>query len=476
MRRNKLKAAYKPLALAGLITAVHASTLTAQIRYKLVVPEVAGSPISQTSSIGNELNENGETLLNRITTFAVWKDGAVSHIASSHTDQPGSLTRVNSASINASQQVVGSKTYRVKTEEGKMSHTFPFYWDPTNGIVDLTELGPSAENGTGNTRLLGINRDGLSFGTTDVLGGSNAFTWSFEEGQTDIPALSFHEGRSVTEPTAISDSGLVVGSYRRFLDSFDAYAERAFVYTDSEGSRDLGDLNPDFFEGTHISANDVNSSSMIVGEQDRFAYIYDLANHDGRAIPAARADAVLVQALAVSESGLVAGAQLLAESNQLSPILWTENAGSIDLLPQLQKSIEAILPAGLSIHQTRVTPKSINSRGQISATLDTTTSFSREVILQPTLAFQWTSMQETIENGVRGATYRFEKEMSSSLIPVSELGYTIGFECSADMVDWQEISRSGTHIRHTETDDYIELFVPFAGCLFVRAKLEAIAE
>lgn len=470
----------RTLAIAAIAAFTSSSPLTAQIRYELIVPEIAGTPIKKVSSFGNEINDNGESLLNRITTFAVWKDGAITHIANSNSEYPGSVSQVNASTINAFQQVVGSKTYRVQTESGPRSDTFPFYWDPANGLLDLDDLGSRSSVGIGNTRLFGINNQGVSLGVSEAyqpeqLSGNSAFTWSFESGRVDIPALSQHQGASVTSPAAINDTGIVVGTYRDFLGNFDSYVEQGFVYTEEQSSQDLKSFDSEFFSATHITARDVNNWSTLVGEQDNQAYLFNLETAEGQLIPSPISGQRSMRAYAINNSNIVAGA-LETSSNtgsqaQLTPFLWSEATGSVDLMPHIERTLSATLLEGTTPANTRITPKTINERGQISATLETDSTFSREIILQPSLNFKWTSMARTTVQGVSGVRYRYEKGSQGELIPAAALGYQIAFECSPDMNSWKDIGHDGSKIVHLETESFIELFVPFADCIFVRAKL-----
>ncbi|MBK1877021.1 hypothetical protein [Pelagicoccus mobilis] len=462
--------------LAAISFAAIGASAEAQIRYQIVVPEVLGTPINQTSSHGNEINESGETLLNRITTFAIWRDNAITHIASAASDYPASLSKVKAASINSFQEVVGTKTYRISDESGSRFDTFPFYWDPSNGIADLSDLGSRSALGAGSTYLYGINNAGLSVGTTteytgETPAGNTAFTWSFETGRTDIPSLSSYEGLSHTVPNAVNEKGLVVGTYRNFLGSHSVYTEQAFAYTPEAGNAKLADLAPEFFSSkTHITARDVNNSSTLVGEMDQQAYIFNLDTFEGKIIPAPSNSSLRsTKAHAINENNIVAGTASLA--NGASPIVWSEELGTVDLLPHFSSELEQLLPNGLAIHDTRITPKSINGKGQISATLDTNSSFNREVILEPTLDFQWTSMTQTSRGNVKGILYTHQKSQSAELIPAQSLGYQIAFECSQDMTNWNDIDHEGSAINHLETEQKIELFVPFSDCLFVRPKL-----
>lgn len=476
MRCTTHKTYLKFICSAALSASLAICSLSAQIRYQLVEPRVAGNPITKTASYGNMLNIHGETLLNRITTFAVWKDGAVTHIANSATDYSGTLLQVQAASINEHQQVVGSKTYR----SSNLNDTIPFYWDPANGLVDLDELGARNLEGVGNTRLYGINRNGESLGTSDLFDGTQrsgnaAFTWSFEQGRVDIPALSSHEGKSFTSPRAINDSGVVAGTYRAFLGSLSVYVERGFVYTETSGSLDLQSLDSDFFRGTHITAADINNASVVVGNIDDAAYLFDLENAEGRFIPAPGPYSRSLRAHSISDSGIVVGTMRtsdeLSGKPQISPFFWKEEIGSVDLSKHIYADLSKLIPTDLEAQNACINPKSVNSSGQISATLETGTSFSREVLLLPTLSFDWSDMVQVRENGVSGVLYRHNKGDFPNLIPTHALGYQIGFECSPDMENWQSVSQAGDGIRHLETEDFIELFVPFGECMFLRPVL-----
>lgn len=459
------------------------SAASAQVRYELVVPEVPGASPAQTQPQGNQINENGEILLNRVATFAVWKDGAATHLVDARSDFPGTLSRISAASLNRYQQAVGSKTYRVEGENGPRFDTFPFYWDPQNGLVDLDDLGPRSLSGAGATTLYEINRQGLAIGSSalyDAHGtedGREAFTWSFESGRVAIPALDALQERSVTLPSAINDSGQVVGTYRAFLESEASYLEKAFVYDAQGGARSLDQVDPDFFQSEHSTARDLNNAGLVVGERDRHAYLYDLANRSGTAIHGPDGDTGATRAYAVNDRAVVAGYAQVGDSQGplgTTPILWTRATGTIDLLPQIENGLQQALPQGIEALDCLITPKRINNRGQISASLDASgsgSSFSREVILNPVPDFQWHAIRQTVVNGTRGVLYTHEKSRSSGGIPAEALGLQIAFECSSDMNEWTRINASNDAVQLEVTEATIQLFVPFAGCTFVRPVL-----
>lgn len=482
MRRTNIFSLIRSISLASLLLGFSQTSSFAQIRYELVIPEIAGSEINRVTASGNEVNERGDTLLNRVTTFAVWNGGEVTHIANSASQFPGTLIQVNATSVNNFKQVVGSKSYRIENDIGSLRrHTFPFYWDPENGIVDLDDLNSDSSTTSDDTRLFGLNNEGValgvSIGSHESAGNANtAFTWSFEEGRTEILPLSTYQGNSYTQPQAINDDGLVVGTFRKFTDSLDSYAERGFVYTAANGSIAIDTLNPLFFEGaTHTTVRGVNSSSAMVGEIDGDAYFYDLEKESGKRIPSPVTHYKSLRAVAISETNLVAGAVERdfknSERPSLSPFIWSEETGSVDLMTHIRRDLEQVLPDSFSLADSRITPKAINSQGQISASLETNSTFAREVILQPRLQFEWTSMTQTTIDGERGVLYRHDKQIQRSLIPASLLGYEIAFECSSDMLSWNPIEHEGSRIIRSESEGAIELFLPFDGCVFVRARL-----
>ncbi len=482
MRYLTLTKHLKSPALAALAAFAFFSSATAQIRYELVVPEVSGTPINRVSTQSNEINENGETLLNRVSTFAVWKDKAITNIVSGLSDYPASFSSINASSINRFGQVVGTKTYRVKDENGTHTDSFPFYWDNHNGLVDLDDLGGRSADGAGTTTLYKLNDEGLAIGTTQVFdgnekAGNQAFVWSFENGRSDISPLHEIGAYSFTTPQGLNTAGTVVGTYRKFSSTVANYNEHAFIYDAERGSRDLAGIDSDFFQADHYTARDINESNMLVGERDRHAYLYDLDAMSGYEISSSDDSNRATKAYALNNNDVVAGTTENRDNSGHSPIIWTRSTGTIELLPQIKRDLENILPEGITADSCKITPKSINTRGQISASLETATTFSREIVLTPVLDFHWHSQVVTEENGVRGVRYTHSKakQEATGTIPVAALGYEIAFECSSDMQNWSPIPADSQETLLKETNDAIELFVPFSQCIFIRPALKTIS-
>lgn len=481
MRQTKKTSFLKAISLSAAACLSLATLSQAQIRYELRVPEVMGAQVNRASANGNKINENGEVLINRVYTFAVWKDQSVTHIVNANTDYPATLSRLSASSINRYEEVVGSKTYLVSDEAGQRYDTFPFYWDPSNGVVDLDDIGERSANGSGTTSLNCINTQGLAIGSTQVFSGeqangNKAFTWSFETGRVDIAPLDSFESQSVTSPLGLNDNGTVVGTYRRFQSSSEIYTENGFIYDSAEGSMALAEIDPVFFPATASTARDINNHNALVGEIGSKAYIYEMDSAVGRSIASPTDPTASTRAYAINDSKVVVGnVENRGNAGHLgyAPILWTSETGTIELLSHIKRSLESLLPEGSPVEETIITPKSINQRGQISASLETDSSFSREIVLEPVLDFRWSSMKQVVENGVTGALYVHDKKKLGSTIPAAALGLSITFECSADMSHWEKIPSQSQVVRHYEDDDTIELFVPFSGCIFIRPTLEA---
>ncbi|MDQ8203250.1 hypothetical protein [Pelagicoccus sp. SDUM812003] len=471
------------LALIGL-SLVPALRLEAQVKYELIVPDVYGSLPTQTQIRGNEINEQGQTLLNRLATFAIWENGRTTAIVDARSDFPATLSRLTASSINSYTQVVGSKTYLVRGESGMNYQTFPFYWDSTNGLVDLEDIGDHDENGAGYTTLYGINEKGASIGVTrSYLDGApiatRGFVWSFETGRVDIQPLDTVGFASCTTPSAINDQGTVVGIYNRyFSDSPDHYYENGFIHSEAFGTHSLDELDAAFFSTANHTARDVSNAGLIVGERGREAYVYNMNTAQGTVIPGFDGGRGQTRAYAINEQGVVAGyGEVFDQKGKIgyAPLLWTETTGSIDLSVFLANQPSEALPQGLDLLDCIIAPKSVNQQGQISAQLRATSgdSFSREVVLTPTSAFKWTEMRRATEDGKPGMLLFYDKASQQDTIPAAAIGLELEFFCSDDMKSWQPLDLDGSAIRYVENDSSIELFVPFETCLFIKTGLKA---
>lgn len=450
----------------------------AQIKYEIITPEVHGKTVSKTQSHGNEINDNGQTLLNNLTTFAVWQNEESPLIVRARSTDEAIPSQLTAASINDSMQVVGSKTFYAKSETGSNFITVPFYWDADNGLVNLDELGDISESGLSSTHLFGINANGNAIGTTsnyegDAANGTRGFVWSLENGEQTIPTLSSINGASATYPQAINNNGTVAGFYHNYSGSIDSYYERGFIYDSANGSQSLEAIDADFFQASNITARAINNSDLVIGELDRNAYIYDIAKSEGQQIQGFGENAA-ARAYAINDHGVVAGyAEVIESGTRIghAPMLWTKETGSINLNDYLNHDASTYLPEGIDQLDCIVTPKSINEHGQISAQLNTA-GYSKEIIINPVLDFQWTSIERVFENGIPGVLYTHTKSTAPGTLPLSALGLELAYHCSSDLKNWNEIDANTNGIRIFENETTVELFAPLSDCTFIQVSLK----
>jgi probable HAF family extracellular repeat protein len=117
-----------------------------------------------------------------------------------------------------------------------------FLWDRRNGLQDLGTLGG------GTSAAVGINGRGQVVGySLTTANEEHAFLWDHRHGLQDlgIPVAN-------PRPTAINDSGQVVGEFGSLV--------RAFLWDAQGGLRDLGTLH-----GLESSALGINEAGQVVG-------------------------------------------------------------------------------------------------------------------------------------------------------------------------------------------------------------------
>lgn len=463
----------------ALVAALMGACLaSAQVRYELVVPEIMGAPATVTQEHGNQINQQGQTLINRITTFAIWQGDGEPVLVSARSDTSAELARVNAAAINRFGQVVGSRSLRLGSKTSKV----PFYWDASNGLVDLSDLSSASAGGLRQSYLNDLNDRGLAIGVDSVYEGDSvarhqAFLWSFQSGKSVIPALHSFGSYSVTSPRSINNAGEVVGIYNRFQGSPSSYIEQGFLYDETNGARSLDQIDPAFFPANAPhTARSISDSGLVVGERGSLAYLYDLASGEGLAIPGFDDSVISTRAYAVNERGVAAGYATLSRDGAFAhaPILWTRQTGTRNLLDFVATRPSAYLPAGASPSDTLVTPKRINNRGQISARLEVKGGerYEREVILNPVLDFAWTRIEQSRQDGRDGILYYYDKTLPlpSDLLPAAALGLEIQFHCSEDLLSWSPIEHAANGAHLLQDDHQIALFLPLDECQFVQAR------
>ncbi len=478
-----VNAYFKPFALLWA-SATAAASLTAQIKYEIIIPEVYGMPATFAQDQGNRINQRGETLINRIHSFAIWQADAEATIVDVRPDTASQLARVSAADINTSGQAVGARSFTTRTDAGDVSMSIPFYWDRDHGVVSLDELAPASPTAPGFAYLSAINDHGAAIGVARRRGpdgadlGYEGFVWSFETGKVGIPALSSSGERSLTSPRSINDAGTVVGIYHRYGASPTSYFEAGFVFDSATGARSLETVDAAFFGGlASHSARDVSDNGFMVGERGQIGYFYDLRTGIGVAIKGAEGDTRSTRAFAVNDLGVVAGyATVGRDSGKLGyqPLLWTAETGSVNLLRYLTTPTSAYVPAGLDSLDVLITPKAINERGAISARLDAQSGprYQREIVLSPVLEFAWTSVELASENGVSGLKCVYDKtQPAAGTLPADAIGLELEFVGSSDLKTWSLLRDGANGIRLVETEEAIELFAPLSEAPFIAARL-----
>ncbi len=455
-----------------------ASLASAQVRYELVVPEVMGAPATFTQEHGNQINEQGQTLINRIASFAIWQAQGEPVLVSARADTSAELARVNAAAINRFGQVVGSRSLRVGNG---IASKVPFYWDASNGLVDLSDLASASAGGLRQSYLSDLNDQGLAIGVDSVYEGDaiarhQGYLWSFQSGKHVIPALHSFGSYSVTSPRSVNNEGQVAGIYNRFTGSANSYIEQGFLYDPSNGARSLDQVAPAFFPANAPhTARSISDNGLLVGERGSLAYIFDLATGEGSPIPGFDASVISTRAYAVNERGVAAGYATLFREGAFvhAPILWTRQTGTVNLLDCVATQSSSYLPAGARPSDTIVTPKRINSRGQISARLEVKGGerYEREVILNPVLDFAWTRIEQTRLDGRDGVLYFYDKTLPlpAGVLPAEALGLEIEFLYSQDLINWSPVE-DHADAQLLQDDEKIALFVPFSGSDFVSAR------
>ena len=147
------------------------------------------------------------------------------------------------------------------------------YYGPDGGVRAFTRVGGvDADLGTlgGNsTTANGINSAGHIVGISALDNSSPFLAHAFLYADGVMRDLGTMEGASLSEATAINDSGVITGH------GWVQGSHHAFIYTDGV-MRDIGTLG-----GRRSFAYDINNAGQVVGNSndpddfDFFAYIYD---------------------------------------------------------------------------------------------------------------------------------------------------------------------------------------------------------
>ncbi len=167
--------------------------------------------------------------------------------------------------VSATGQVVGwsditNDTYR-----------HGFYWDSTNGIVDLA---PSENISTAN----GINNNNTAVGWSQTLPASpRAVKWDVSNPSSPVMSdLTGLPANISSQANAINDNGSIVGTIKTGTQS--SPIQTPFVWDSTNGftALDTSGMNA---AGVISSANAINTSGVIVGECGQHAVMWD-ATHN----------------------------------------------------------------------------------------------------------------------------------------------------------------------------------------------------
>jgi probable HAF family extracellular repeat protein len=175
----------------------------------------------------------------RGTRAVVWDQNST--IESLGTLSGGNSSRANGISDSGS--VVGSS----KTSSGR---THAFLWTRKDGMQDLGTL-----PGDLDSDALAINNAGQVAGFSNGSTGSRAVLWN----NFRIQSLGFLPGGEVSQAMGINQSGTVVG-----LSTVDSGATHAFIWTASDGIRDLNELIPPAADILLAAAVGINARGQIV--------------------------------------------------------------------------------------------------------------------------------------------------------------------------------------------------------------------
>jgi probable HAF family extracellular repeat protein len=186
----------------------------------------------------------------------IWKSGRPL------TQITGLMRNVTAHAMNEQGVVVGSST---DLDEGHTDSELvhAFVWSPGNP-VDIGALGTESDN---NSEAIALNDAGQVVGDSDIDGSSfqHAFLWTETDGMRDLGDLGGGYSRAI----AVNTSGVVAGN------SILANGEqRAFVWIDGQGMRSLGSLGGGSSEASALGEDGtvVGNSLTADGETHAFSW------------------------------------------------------------------------------------------------------------------------------------------------------------------------------------------------------------
>lgn len=211
----------------------------------------------------------------------------------------------------------------------------PYVWEAKYGTKLLNSL-PTGQYGT----ALGVNNHGTVVGIGNTY---NASIWTSDSGFKDLGAFTTTQEHRIGEARAINDAGTVVG-WSDLVDPVTLWTtQRAFIWTEATGMRDLGAMGGTGFS----SAYAINQHGDVVGTLLNSAsrlYGAALWRSDGSTIelgtlPSPRG--AWAHAEGINERGQVVGFSTSWEGSRA--FLWTQELGMVSLgaLPGFERESAA---------------------------------------------------------------------------------------------------------------------------------------
>ena len=187
-----------------------------------------------------------------------------------------------------------------------------FLWTRVSGMVDLGTLGGSSSFG------VGIAANGAVVGTSELEGDtiSHAFRWTAAGGMVDLGTL----GREQSVDVLIAQNGVVAGQHFNLGPVGIPVDWGGFVWSAGQGAADIGGLGGYTWVLGSSNSSVVGYSEIAVNSLEVHAFVW---KHEmGMIDLGVPLGGTQSQALAVDESGQVAGYSTLPGNQAAHAVLW----------------------------------------------------------------------------------------------------------------------------------------------------------